>query len=114
MASIAIANSCLHRNGTLVSYQHNVMRLTRNLLLPAVAALVGVCGGGSGDPTTFEGLIAAANDARLSSLRFAMADTSCSVNSECTVLQFAAICGNDSAPLSLRSATAEIGRASCR
>jgi hypothetical protein len=83
------------------------MSLTRYLLFCVIAALIAGCGGDSGDPTTFEGLIAAANDARLTSLRLAAVDTSCSVNSDCTELRFAGICpGNDSAPLSLRSATA--------
>jgi hypothetical protein len=51
------------------------MRLTRNLLFYVLAALIAGCGGGSVDPTTLEGLTAAANDARLTSLRFAAADT---------------------------------------
>jgi len=77
------------------------------LLLCAVTALPSACGGGAADPTTFEGFIAAANEARLTAPRLAAADTSCTVNSDCTELPFAGICpGNDSAPLSLRSPAA--------
>jgi len=113
MATTAIVILARIETERPVSYKENAMCLTRNLLFCAFAALIAGCGGGSGDPTTFEGLTAAANDARLNSLRFAAMDTSCSVNSDCTELRFAGICpGNDSAPLSLRSAAANEALAS--
>ena len=106
MAITAIVITAVAMRNVL-SYKENAMLLARNLLICAVAALVAGCGGGSEDPTTLEGLTAAANDAKVNSLRFAATDTSCGVNSDCTELRFAGICpGNDSAPLSLRSATA--------
>jgi hypothetical protein len=94
----------------------SIDRTLRNCLLCcAMAGLSAACGGGSEDPTTFDGFIAAANQARQTTLRLAAADTSCTSNSDCTELRFAGICpGNDSAALSLRSPTASEALAALR
>jgi hypothetical protein len=72
---------------------------------PLLAALLSACGGGSGDPTTYEGLLAAAQSAEQDALRLA-SDKSCSIDSNCSMMHLSRTCVTHVVPLSLLSSTA--------